>query len=323
MSKEPVRLLETADLPRAERELLDAGRALAPTTYDVAAGALRFRATLEAAGAASTELAPSAAKTVGLATAGKITAVLLASALVAAIYYALQGPAQVPPAPSKPASVTHVVNTGASLQQAPTAFEQAHAGGTAKTPAAPTTPRAERSDTNVDADRARVHEPEHEQKQRALPSGPRARERATPSRATVDTTATAPTAPTAPTAAQPEDTEPHPEPERAHSQPEPAHGATERSPAIEQVPAPSIDELHAIARARALLPRDPEAALELLTRIAREHPRGYFVEERAALTIVALDAAGKSELAEERAKAFLRAYPRSPHAGRVRAVLSK
>jgi outer membrane protein assembly factor BamD (BamD/ComL family) len=82
----------------------------------------------------------------------------------------------------------------------------------------------------------------------------------------------------------------------------------------------SIDELRAIAQARRLLGHDPQAALSLLDRVARAHPSGYFVEEREALRVLALMAAGQSAQAKRRADAFLRVYPSSPFADRVRAA---
>lgn len=91
-----------------------------------------------------------------------------------------------------------------------------------------------------------------------------------------------------------------------------------------QPPAPqadSLSELRAIAVARNLLDRDPEAALSALDKVRREHPRGYFVEERQALTVLALARSGQTAAARQQALAFLRAFPNGPFSDRVRAVL--
>ena len=78
--------------------------------------------------------------------------------------------------------------------------------------------------------------------------------------------------------------------------------------------------MRAIAQARRLLSRDPNAALLLLDRVGRLHPAGYFVEEREALRILALMSLGQTDRARRRAEAFLRVYPHSPFADRVRAL---
>jgi hypothetical protein len=110
---------------------------------------------------------------------------------------------------------------------------------------------------------------------------------------------------------------------------DPAASAPAPKPAPPDASAPAAeaprasDELHDVARARSLLRSDPPAALELLNRVAREHPHGYFVEERSALTILALLGANRRDLAESRAASFLQAYPNSPFADRVRAAVSR
>jgi hypothetical protein len=107
-----------------------------------------------------------------------------------------------------------------------------------------------------------------------------------------------------------------------------ASPAAEKPAALaEPAPAAEVphagDELHDVERARAWLRSDPHAALDLLNRVGREHPHGYFVEERLALTILALAATGQHDLAESRAASFLQAYPKSPFADRVRAAVSR
>jgi outer membrane protein assembly factor BamD (BamD/ComL family) len=82
----------------------------------------------------------------------------------------------------------------------------------------------------------------------------------------------------------------------------------------------SLNELRATARVRALLRRDPSAALALLDRLAELHPRGYLVEERAALRVFALLAAGHPDEAEARARAFVREHPRSPFSAQLQKI---
>jgi outer membrane protein assembly factor BamD (BamD/ComL family) len=77
-------------------------------------------------------------------------------------------------------------------------------------------------------------------------------------------------------------------------------------------------ESQRVARARARLRSgDARRALEELRSLEQDEPRGLLVQEREALLIEALAAVGQRESARERAKAFLKRYPSSPH---VRAV---
>ncbi|HEX4448788.1 MAG TPA: hypothetical protein VH044_18725, partial [Polyangiaceae bacterium] len=95
--------------------------------------------------------------------------------------------------------------------------------------------------------------------------------------------------------------------------------ATAPSPQPPPPPAP-LSEIRAVALARGLVDRDPEAALALLEKTARAYPAGYFLEERQALTVMALDRAGHRSAAREAAHVFLRAYPNGPFSDRVRAI---
>lgn len=81
-------------------------------------------------------------------------------------------------------------------------------------------------------------------------------------------------------------------------------------------------ELRAIAQAKALSVHDPQAALRMLEQIRVQFPQGYFGEERAALTILALARSGQSELARQQASSFLERYPNGPHSDRVRRALA-
>jgi outer membrane protein assembly factor BamD (BamD/ComL family) len=78
-----------------------------------------------------------------------------------------------------------------------------------------------------------------------------------------------------------------------------------------------------IARARKLVTSDPEEALELLETSAERYPRGYFVEERRALTVFALVALGKRTRAKNLAETFLRDYPKGLFSDDVRRAMAQ
>lgn len=97
-----------------------------------------------------------------------------------------------------------------------------------------------------------------------------------------------------------------------------------REPAIAKPP--DDDLAHALAQEAALLRRaraqlrdgDATAALRVLDEHTRRFADGALVEEATVLRIDARCAAGQSERARADADAFLRRYPRSPLAARVR-----
>lgn len=94
------------------------------------------------------------------------------------------------------------------------------------------------------------------------------------------------------------------------------------APASPQAPdAPS--ELALLRPALAALPSQPTRALELAEQHAAEHPRGVFAQEREAIAIDAYLALQRTAAAEARVRRFLAAYPRSPHAPRMRALLGQ
>jgi hypothetical protein len=81
-------------------------------------------------------------------------------------------------------------------------------------------------------------------------------------------------------------------------------------------------ELSSIDAARAMLARgDAEEALVRLDAYTRGYPQGRLELEAEVLRIDALDQSGRTNLARERAEAFLRRHPRSVLAARVRARL--
>ncbi|MET0595191.1 MAG: hypothetical protein ABW133_21000 [Polyangiaceae bacterium] len=82
------------------------------------------------------------------------------------------------------------------------------------------------------------------------------------------------------------------------------------------------EESAAILAAReALLAGRPSDSLRQLERARAEFPGGALAEEREALRVRALIAAGDRAGARDRGDAFLRAFPKSPHAAEIRALL--
>jgi len=80
------------------------------------------------------------------------------------------------------------------------------------------------------------------------------------------------------------------------------------------------DELALIERARTSVDRgQAKAALGVLRTHRRKFPKGAFLEEAAALRASALCKSGRAEAAAKASAAFLRRYPKSVHASRVRA----
>jgi outer membrane protein assembly factor BamD (BamD/ComL family) len=69
---------------------------------------------------------------------------------------------------------------------------------------------------------------------------------------------------------------------------------------------------------RALRDSDASAALAALRRHEREHPEGELREAREALAVAALCAAGDVTSAHRRRDGFLRSFPGSAYAAKVR-----
>jgi len=82
------------------------------------------------------------------------------------------------------------------------------------------------------------------------------------------------------------------------------------------------EESRMVLEARnALRSSDPGTALRLLEAARVAFPDGALMQEREALAIEALVRSGQRDLASKRAEAFLRDYPKSPHAADVRRSL--
>jgi hypothetical protein len=76
-----------------------------------------------------------------------------------------------------------------------------------------------------------------------------------------------------------------------------------------------------VAIRKTLLSRQPSEALRMLDRARVQFPDGVLGQEREALTVRALVESGQKDAARKRGEAFLRAFPRSPHAVELRALL--
>lgn len=77
-------------------------------------------------------------------------------------------------------------------------------------------------------------------------------------------------------------------------------------------------ELRLLAQGQAALNRDDHAAaLKIADQYQKTYPKGHFIEDRDALRVVALCGAASSKGATA-ARRFLRAYPNSIHATRIR-----
>jgi hypothetical protein len=142
--------------------------------------------------------------------------------------------------------------------------------------------------------------------------------------AAVRTTPSDPVSPAAPIpaltdSALPEAVLPPPEPAamaKRHPTPRPAPvptGAPEATASVEA-------EMEVIAEAReALRSGEGARALVLLDEHAHRYPSGALGEERDALRVASLCALGRVAEARAAATQFLRTFPESPHAARVRA----
>jgi hypothetical protein len=107
--------------------------------------------------------------------------------------------------------------------------------------------------------------------------------------------------------------------------PAPSHATTAKA-ASGSRPADSRlrEESAAVLAVRnALVSGDAALALRLLDRARVDFPNGALAEDREALTVRALATGGQKEAAHSRGESFLRAFPKSPYAAEVRAILAR
>ena len=113
---------------------------------------------------------------------------------------------------------------------------------------------------------------------------------------------------------------------RDGSQPIPSTASFPALPEPAERPDPiaeAREESRLVGSARdALRAGAPRRALSLLDQARTRFPAGVLGQERAALGIEALFASGSKSEASERARRFLEAFPTSPHAARVRALVA-
>jgi hypothetical protein len=336
MSSEPIRLLEGVDVSDVERSLLRAGRSVAPVEYDVTAGAARFRTQLAALAAAGAVTAGASAGVSGanVAVRGKVLLAKLAfkvvlglmaggvfagAGVVAGMHLARTSERHEAAPPPPKADAIGV--TAPAIAPVPSSVEPAPApprrgvAPAALSPETHSTPLAPARPTRESA-RHPVPAPAHVQGATTSP----------PYGGEVDDVAGAASSASPDVAGA---ANPAPSPVVASAPPVPVPSVVAPQPAAPPLPVPQpaaqkpadlLSEVRAVALARTLVERDPEAALELLDKTRREHPAGYFAEERQALTVVALSRSGRQAAAREQAAAFLRAYPNGPFSDRVRAV---
>lgn len=294
MTRPPIRLLEGTEASAAERALLEAGRSVPAVHYDVAAGAAKFQAALQVAATAAPVTTTTAL--VKTATLSKLALVLVPTLGAVAAYYVMRNEA---PAIGRAAAPT-VVEPSREVVVPPS--------GSTSIDVAPHTAATGNDAPTTTSDATKPERTRSTRRAAHATSSPRRSSVTTHSHDSVTTTT--------PAAAFEVADQAHP------VAPEDEAEAPDAPPAPE-APTPtvavdSINELRGIATARALIERDPAAALVILQRLSRAHPQGYFVEERAALTVLALAGKEDEEEARRHAARFLKTYPTSPFADRVR-----
>lgn len=134
-----------------------------------------------------------------------------------------------------------------------------------------------------------------------------------PSPSTAPRAVVAPVTPAAPELA--------PQPKAAEVAPAPAEAPVEDAPSQKLLPR-SPDALKAESKlltdARAQLRAgNLAAAQDLLDRLQAQFPKGVLTQERDVLAIEVAYARGNVDAARRRAKAFVKAYPKSPHSAKL------
>ncbi len=79
------------------------------------------------------------------------------------------------------------------------------------------------------------------------------------------------------------------------------------------------DEIARVREAQSVLAKQPKQTLAVLDALDRDHPRGVFMQERAALRVFALCASGDADRARAQAVSFIAKHATSPWVARVRA----
>ncbi|MGO9833752.1 MAG: hypothetical protein ACLP1X_06015 [Polyangiaceae bacterium] len=84
---------------------------------------------------------------------------------------------------------------------------------------------------------------------------------------------------------------------------------------------PAETEFSLLEQAQRALHGDPQGALDLTDRDAREYPSGALAQEREVIAIEALVQLGRAGEARVRGRSFFQAFPGSAHAPRIAALL--
>ncbi len=329
MTTEPIRLVDHVGLSGEERSLLEAGRSRPPFDYDVNRGFTRFQATLAAA-ALTTVAATSAKAGSGLFARSALLAklgtkvlvtVAVAAGAATAIHFASVRRA---PSPARTASAVHSPTPAPKLIGAIATSASATSRDAPPTqPDAVGAPPTTKSESGFPAAPGEHHEA-HRAKREGAPLAMSAEaapaipdidvhlddegSASAPSESVIDRAAS-PASPPTPT--------PVPTAKAAvvpKTPPAPPKRAVKPSPSVVAA------EIQGIAKARDLVSRDPRAALAVLSDLGKQYPNGYFVEERRALTILALAGAGDGAHAQSAATRFVRDYPEGPFTDRIRAL---
>ena len=99
-----------------------------------------------------------------------------------------------------------------------------------------------------------------------------------------------------------------------------APAASAVSPTVQER-VPGVSEVQMLLQARRALRNNPGRTLRLVEQHRQTFPRGTFEEEREALAIEAMWRVGQQREARRRGTRFLKRFPRSAHAARVRDLL--
>jgi hypothetical protein len=99
------------------------------------------------------------------------------------------------------------------------------------------------------------------------------------------------------------------------------HRAAPRAGDVMDTPDPLGRESAVVTEARAQLKAgDPRGALATLARLRSGGQNAVLVQEREVIAIQATSALGDTEAARRRARAFVAAYPNSPHTPQLRRI---
>jgi hypothetical protein len=334
---DPTRLRDDPNLAVEQRALLDLGREAYP--YDVAAGAVRFRTSLAALGAAAAVSTASTTAQGAASIGGKVAAKTLASIVLPLIGVvgagALFVATRTAPSPETPRETPPPANVDVSRPAVAPAVSKA-----IPFEALPQLPAG----TNGAEDGARidnvgegapgparhlVHERAGEPSAgtrlaNGTSGGTASNGHALLAAAETSSPNARESSPNAAETSRPHAAAPAARDERPQEDPAPrVESKPEESAPKPPEPAPraqseTATEMLTIARARQLLASNPGAALSLLEAERKVHPRGLFAEERSALTIIALAKTGNLALARAQAKVFIGAHPRGPLTDQVR-----